>query len=406
MFMANLSSADPVTNEAEPSYDSDILSEVQDHDHYQDVVCAHHEEHAMHDNLQLNHNVDSHADHTSDSNMIPYDHCVKDNVVPIVHSNVSSIPNDAFMMIYNDMKKMNEKMKDPKCVTRKVKIAPHDYSKENFLATFTPRKKLTPEQIFWSQDLIKLKSEALKEQTTVSKPIKALTMNNKDVHLDYLMHLKESVETIRDIVEEAKVKTNVPVSPPIRVNSCPNASRSQPRSNTKKNRISPAKGVNKLSVEDQPRKNKSHLRISNRVDSSSHLKRRTDRPLVFGLRLPKHMTGDRSWLMNFVKTFIGIVRFENDHFGAIMGYGDYVIGDNVISRVYYVEGLGHNLFSVRQFYDFDLEVAFRKHSCYVRYTDGVELIKGSGGSNLYTISIEDMMKSFPICLLSKASKNK
>nr|GEY79207.1 hypothetical protein [Tanacetum cinerariifolium] len=41
MFMANLSSADPVTNEAGPSYDSDILSEVQDHDHYQDVVCAH-----------------------------------------------------------------------------------------------------------------------------------------------------------------------------------------------------------------------------------------------------------------------------------------------------------------------------------------------------------------------------
>ncbi|GJR36391.1 retrovirus-related pol polyprotein from transposon TNT 1-94 [Tanacetum coccineum] len=118
------------------------------------------------------------------------------------------------------------------------------------------------------------------------------------------------------------------------------------------------------------------------------------------------MTGDRSRLRNFVKKFIGIVRFGNDHFGAIMGYGDYVIGDSVISRVYYVEGLGHNLFSVRQFCDSDLEVAFRKHSCYVRDTDGVELIKGSRGSNLYTISVEDMMKSSPICLLSKASKNK
>ncbi|GJS32426.1 putative ribonuclease H-like domain-containing protein [Tanacetum coccineum] len=100
------------------------------------------------------------------------------------------------------------------------------------------------------------------------------------------------------------------------------------------------------------------------------------------------------------------VRFGNDHFGAIMGYGDYVIGDSVISRVYYVEGLGHNLFSVGQFCDSDLEVAFRKHSCYVRDTDGVELLKGSRGSNLYTISVEDMMKSSPICLLSKASKNK
>nr|GEX91885.1 retrovirus-related Pol polyprotein from transposon TNT 1-94 [Tanacetum cinerariifolium] len=118
------------------------------------------------------------------------------------------------------------------------------------------------------------------------------------------------------------------------------------------------------------------------------------------------MTGDHSWLKNFVKKFIGIVRFRNDHFGAIVGYGDYVIGDSVISRVYYVEGLGHNLFFVRQFCDFDIEVAFRKHTCYVRDTDGVELIKGSRGSNLYTISIKDIMKSSPICLLSKASKNK
>nr|GEX68733.1 retrovirus-related Pol polyprotein from transposon TNT 1-94 [Tanacetum cinerariifolium] len=118
------------------------------------------------------------------------------------------------------------------------------------------------------------------------------------------------------------------------------------------------------------------------------------------------MTGNRSRLKNFVKNLIGTVRFGNDHFGAIMGYGDYVIGDNVISRVYYVVGLGHNLFSVGQFYDSDLEVAFRKHSCYVRDTDGVELIKGSRGSNLYTISVEDMMKSSPICLLSKAFKNK
>ncbi|GKD37972.1 retrovirus-related pol polyprotein from transposon TNT 1-94 [Tanacetum coccineum] len=71
------------------------------------------------------------------------------------------------------------------------------------------------------------------------------------------------------------------------------------------------------------------------------------------------MTGDRSRLKNFMKKFIRTVRFGNEHFGAIMGYGDYIIGDSVISRVYYVEGLGHNLFSIRQFCDSDLEVAFR-----------------------------------------------
>nr|GEX01088.1 integrase, catalytic region, zinc finger, CCHC-type, peptidase aspartic, catalytic [Tanacetum cinerariifolium] len=335
-------------------------------------------------------------------------------------------------------------MKDLEYVNHKVKIASHDYSKKNFLATFTPQKQSAPEQIFWSQDLIKMKTAALKEQTTTLRPIKALTVyppnthamlvpraltkeikemkdvfkeleaeiaqnaadrkhyeierknrlivndniivkclskevfyvatnselnvskftemhvanttvearcleletelynlrdkshndnhdeNNKEAHLDYLRHLKESVETIRDMVEEAKVKTNVPVPPSTGVNHCTDVSGSQPRSNTKKSRISPAKGVNKMQVEEQLRTNK--------AKSCS-----------------KHMTGDHSRLMNFMKKFIRTVRFENDNFGAIMGYRDYVIGDSVISM---------------------------------------------------TISVEDMKKSSPICLLSKASKNK
>nr|GFC07897.1 hypothetical protein [Tanacetum cinerariifolium] len=103
MFMVNLSSADPIYDEAGPSYDSDILSEVHDHDHYQDAICKHHEEHEMYDNVLPNHVVNSYADYTSDSNMIPYDQYVKDNVVPGVQSNVSFVPNDAYMMIYNDM---------------------------------------------------------------------------------------------------------------------------------------------------------------------------------------------------------------------------------------------------------------------------------------------------------------
>nr|GEZ28252.1 hypothetical protein [Tanacetum cinerariifolium] len=77
----------PVTDEAGPSYDSDILSEVPDHDPYQDAVCVYHEEHAMHDSVQLNHVVDSHADYTSDSNMIPY---VKDNENTIVENSLTA----------------------------------------------------------------------------------------------------------------------------------------------------------------------------------------------------------------------------------------------------------------------------------------------------------------------------
>nr|GEU31712.1 retrovirus-related Pol polyprotein from transposon TNT 1-94 [Tanacetum cinerariifolium] len=635
MFIANLSSADPVIDKAGPSYDSNILSEVQDHDHYQDAVCAHHEEHVMHDNVQLDHVVDSHADYTSDSNMIPYDQYVKDNTVPVVHSDVSSIPNDAFMMIYNDMcepyaqsisnpsqnivvknslttelatykeqvklpkphyNEMNKvaiDYKNPLCLTRAKQLQPslyngHEILKDNHTPTIihntedtlevdeiTKNKmnaKMNDPELFYvatnselnvarftemhvanttveacclaleaelanlrdkshhdnQEELInhfsklevnhlnlQLKYQNLKDSIGNNLPTpdkdtldfdsvfvigkmqaslqgkdnvirqlkKQLSqLNNKDAQLDYLRHLKKSVKTICDIVKEAKVvrplyrsivfacrytkhsqelleyaigtcpqgsqqrakqlayipltrkrqvtvakpsdksssntrihvvtikpqQTNVPVPPSTGVKSFSNASGSQPKSNPKTNRISQAKGVNKLPVEDQPRTTKSHLRTSNCVDSSSRLKRTVVQIVLWYLDsgCSKHIMGDRSRLINFVKKFIETIRFGNDHFGAIMGYGDYVIGDSVISRVYYVEGLGHNLFYVRQFCDSDLEVAFRKHSCYVRDTDGVYLIKGSRGSNLYTISVEYMMKSSLICLLSKASKNK
>ncbi|GJU69114.1 integrase, catalytic region, zinc finger, CCHC-type containing protein [Tanacetum coccineum] len=120
----------------------------------------------------------------------------------------------------------------------------------------------------------------------------------------------------------------------------------------------------------------------------------------------KHMTWNRSQLMNFVSKFLGTIRFGNDHIARIMGYGDYQLGNVTISRVYYVKGLGHNLFSVGQFCDADLEVAFWKNSCFIRNLDGVDLLFGSRDTNLYTISLDDMLKTSPICLLSKASKTK
>ncbi|GJS30269.1 retrovirus-related pol polyprotein from transposon TNT 1-94 [Tanacetum coccineum] len=98
--------------------------------------------------------------------------------------------------------------------------------------------------------------------------------------------------------------------------------------------------------------------------------------------------------------------FGNDHIAKIMGYGDYQIGNVTISRVYYVERLRHNLFSVGQFYDSDLEVAFRKHTCFVRNLESVDLLTGSRGTNFYTLSIGDVIKSSLIFLLSKASKTK
>ncbi|GJZ26342.1 putative ribonuclease H-like domain-containing protein [Tanacetum coccineum] len=302
------------------------------------------------------------------------------------------------------------------------------------------------------------------------EPIPPRLKKNREVHLYYIKHLKENVETLREIVKEAKVKRPLDTS---LASACRYTKHSQelleyvigtyPKdfssrdkhnastNSLRKNNPLPLKcgGLSKLSKFGRP--------IGKLFTTISHQWRPTARLLPLGDQWPltrntppkvlpikqwkptgrilplgrhcplvrstalksdympadpqetiapvvqivlwyldsgcsKHMTGNRSRLKNFVKKFIGIVRFGNDHFGAIMGYGDYVIGDSVISRVYYVEGLGHNLFSVGQFCDSDLKVAFRKHTCFVRNLDGVDLIKGSRGTNLYIISVNDMMR--------------
>nr|GFC57426.1 integrase, catalytic region, zinc finger, CCHC-type, peptidase aspartic, catalytic [Tanacetum cinerariifolium] len=94
------------------------------------------------------------------------------------------------------------------------------------------------------------------------------------------------------------------------------------------------------------------------------------------------MTGNLKLLINFVWKFMGTVRFENYHVAAILGFGDLQWGNILITRVYFIEGLGHNLFSVGQFCDFDLEVAFRRDACFVRNLEGVDLLKGDRSTNL------------------------
>ncbi|GJU18206.1 retrovirus-related pol polyprotein from transposon TNT 1-94 [Tanacetum coccineum] len=115
------------------------------------------------------------------------------------------------------------------------------------------------------------------------------------------------------------------------------------------------------------------------------------------------MTGNLTLLCNFVEKYLGTVRFGNDQFAPILGYGDLVQGNITINRVYYVEGLNHNLFSVGQFCDADLEVAFRKSTCFVRDLQGNDLLTGNRGSDLYTISLQETTSSTPICLMAKAS---
>nr|GFA43477.1 hypothetical protein [Tanacetum cinerariifolium] len=91
------------------------------------------------------------------------------------------------------------------------------------------------------------------------------------------------------------------------------------------------------------------------------------------------MTGNLSLLCKFVEKYMGTVRFGNDQFAPILGYGDLVQGNITINRVYYVKGPNHNLFS------------------------GNDLLTSNRGSDLYTISLQESNTTTPICLMAKVS---
>nr|GEU56954.1 integrase, catalytic region, zinc finger, CCHC-type, peptidase aspartic, catalytic [Tanacetum cinerariifolium] len=208
MFMANLSFADPVYDEAGPSYDSDILSEVHGHDHYQDAVCEHHEEHEIHDNVQPNHVVDSHADYTSDSNMIMYDQYVKDNAVPDVQSNVSSVPNYAYMMIYNDMYEPHAQS-----VFKTSQNTVVDNSKTAKLATYKEQVKLYER---WARFELTKKEQKIDEQLRIvitNRNFKEETLK-KELHsvklklASTINHKKSMVEEVTYLKKDFKQKEN------------------------------------------------------------------------------------------------------------------------------------------------------------------------------------------------------
>ncbi|GJR06045.1 retrovirus-related pol polyprotein from transposon TNT 1-94 [Tanacetum coccineum] len=267
------------------------------HDHYQDAVCDHHEEHEMHDDVRPNHVVDSHVIYTSDSNMTSYDQYVKDNAVPVIQNNASMVPNDAYVMIDNDLHdsdahhvrqnplsgylkvelskftlmisvsfqnkpsssvndtpdfnsvfvigQMKASLQGKDNVIQKLKMQISQFQETHselerplVLGSDFQISQLTEEvyslqeqnELFRAEnakikqhykelyDSIKITRAKHTEQTSALKsenerkyaldvePIPPRNRNNREVHLVYLRHLKESVDTLRDIVEEAKAE--------------------------------------------------------------------------------------------------------------------------------------------------------------------------------------------------------
>nr|GEX61321.1 hypothetical protein [Tanacetum cinerariifolium] len=143
--------------------------------------------------------------------------------------------------------------------------------------------------------------------------------------------------------------------------------------------------------------------VPNTVRASDRTKLITvSQPPVF---TKKDVNSDSNGL-SFIGKFMGTVRFENDHVAAIMGFGDLQWGNILITMVYFIEGLGHNFFSVGQFCDSDLEVTFRRNACFVRNLEGDDLLKEDRLTNLYTINLHEMASASPICLMARASSTK
>nr|GEW45295.1 integrase, catalytic region, zinc finger, CCHC-type, peptidase aspartic, catalytic [Tanacetum cinerariifolium] len=341
MFMANLSSADRVYDEAGSSYDSDILSE------------------------------------------------------------------STLEIAKITKKKINEKMKTPLWTHNKINIRPLDYSKEIFLATFTPQTQLTPEQIFWSKDVLKMKIKALKEQAKAAKPVKALTVypSNTPVKLVPM-----------ELLTKSQVKINIFALIQLFLKF----------EKTCKMRITPT----------------GHTEGERGFEQTKECY--LTEVISFFKTLKEHFEGIQKALTIEIKEMQVIfdeLEAEVDQNAlnrmcdeierkSIIIANDTLIANCLSKEVFYIATNSelnvsrflemHDAHTVVQACCLELETGLSKlkdkiqkddHDvmealCYVRDTNDVELIKGSRGSNVYTISVEDMMKSSPICMLPKASKTK
>nr|GEV08224.1 integrase, catalytic region, zinc finger, CCHC-type, peptidase aspartic, catalytic [Tanacetum cinerariifolium] len=175
-----------------------------------------------------------------------------------------------------------------------------------------------------------------------------------------------------------------PLAPKLRVNLCSSASGSQPQGNVcpltriTTTAIVPLKKL--VPIESNASKPVVTLVYSRKSKEAKNTvpvsKSKINKSLVANNKEPNNSWGSTSSNVPFSIIECMLSKL-NDHVAKIMGYGDYKIGNVTISRVYFVEGLGHNLFSVGQFCDLNLEVDFRQHSYFIRNLDGVDLLTGS-----------------------------
>ncbi|GJX22678.1 retrovirus-related pol polyprotein from transposon TNT 1-94 [Tanacetum coccineum] len=229
----------------------------------------------------------------------------------------------------------------------------------NSLAAINDYKCMEKSFVDEYNETLELKTELAKKNEMVDKPLPPRIKNNRESHLDYLKVTQEHTDILWDIVEQARA-------------------------------LKP---------------------LDNSLDYACKYTQRIQELLIFvcaSCPSSKHVS-DRLVVVTLLNK-TRKVRFGNDQIAKIMGYGDYQLGNVTISRVYYVEGLRHNLFSVGQFYDSDLEVVFRKRTCFVRKLEGKSkkssLKPKAEDNNQEKLYLLHMDLCGPMCVESINRKNK
>nr|GEU99165.1 integrase, catalytic region, zinc finger, CCHC-type, peptidase aspartic, catalytic [Tanacetum cinerariifolium] len=291
------------------------------------------------------------------------------NVIAKETNAISISDSEETLMLEDESRsKMNLIQSDLMVLEKKVNIKPINYAILNQLSKdfgkhFVPQQELSAEQAFCFQISNHSTDSFDASSVKVDVPTKLPKVSLVNAILKKLkFHPAQFDSMVKKRITPDALTEGVKCS----TSTC----RSQPTGNKRNDRISQLSSSNiKDKVESQPRKdNKKNHVVESICDANvKHTMLNANSQLIYVTysECSKHMTGDRSQLTNFVQKFLGTISFGNGQIAKIMGYDDYQIGIVTISRVYYVEELRHNLFSVGQFCDLDLEVAFRKHTCFV-----------------------------------------
>ncbi|GJY23632.1 hypothetical protein Tco_0397290 [Tanacetum coccineum] len=384
------------------AYDLDVLLEVSNHDTYLDNHVIDQSVQEMQYFKQPVFINESDIDITSDSNVISYDQYLKEYENEVVQDTSSCAQQDAMIMyvveeLSNQVVKCNEHIicQDVMCTDMHADVETKcvfpandnrlDYAEmeqsyiDEYSKVLELEAELSKKNDMVKKDINEMKAQLQKKNTTISnlkdhiaslkgtsvskctvpvnnscviaprmyklelEPLSPKLKNNKEALVDYLKKTKEHADTLRDIVEQARAHMQ-------------NLGRTFTIDGTKfpLTRITstigvpPKKPVPTKVVNNTP-PSRTNLRKSKEITSVSlSSKSKVVQVVLWYLDsgCSKHMTGQRSQLINFISKFMGTVRFGNDQVAAIMRHGDYQIGNATISRVYYVEGLGHNLFSM------------------------------------------------------------